>query len=304
MPCLKSDSKNKPEKAHILVSGQIVAAHGRHFLVRTEQHNSLDCITRGRKLDVVCGDRVDVNATSPDQGIIEKVHSRSSLFKRSDLFRTKPIAANVTQVAIMVAPRPSWSEELLQRCLLAAENQHLPVLIIANKADLPEHQSLLDSLGEYPAMGYRVIPICAKNGFGDLAKYLEGQLTLLVGQSGMGKSTLINTLFPEADAPVEAFSEALDSGRHTTTHSRLYQLNDKSAVIDSPGFQEFALAHLSFSDIESGMPDFKPYLGKCRFRDCHHQSEPGCAIQKAVEEGKISAHRLSFFHQVIRENRR
>lgn len=301
---MKSESKAKPEKGHNLVSGQIVAAHGRHFLVRTELHRNLECITRGRKLDVVCGDRVDVNATAPDQGIIEKVHPRSSLFKRSDAFRTKPIAANVTQVAIMVAPRPSWSEELLQRCLLAAESQHLPALIIANKADLPEHPSLLDSLIIYPDLGYRVIPLCAKQGFGGLAEYLEGQLTLLVGQSGMGKSTLINALFPEADAKVEAFSKALDSGRHTTTHSRLYQLNEHSGIIDSPGFQEFALAHLSYSDIETAMPDFKPYLGKCRFRDCHHQSEPGCAIQQAVDAGKISPRRLSFFHQVVRENSR
>lgn len=289
-------------KSRSLITGQIVAAYGRHFLVRTVQHTDLDCITRGRKLDVVCGDRVDVDVTAPDQGVIEKVQPRISLFKRVDAFKTKPIAANVTQVAIMVAPRPSWSEDLLQRCLLAAESQHLAALIIANKSDLPEHKELLDALAGYPALGYPVISLSAKEGVGALVEYLQGNLTLLVGQSGMGKSTLINTLFPEADAKVEAFSKALDSGRHTTTHSRLYQLNENSAVIDSPGFQEFALAHLTRSDIEVAMPDFRPYHGQCRFRDCRHQSEPGCAIREAVKTGLIPPHRLAFFHQLMAEN--
>lgn len=287
-----------------MIPGQIVAAHGRHFLVRTEQHTNLNCITRGRKLDVVCGDIVDVNISTQDQGVIERVHPRSSLFKRADIFRSKPIAANVTQVAIMVAPRPSWSEDLLQRCLLAAESQHLPALIIANKADLPEHKTMLEALSGYPALGYPVISLCAKQGTGELVERLQGHLTLLAGQSGMGKSTLINALFPQADARVEAFSEALDSGRHTTTHSRLYQLNVNSGIIDSPGFQEFALAHLSRSDIEAAMPDFRPYHGQCRFRDCQHLSEPGCAIQQAVKAGLIAPQRLAFFHQVAKQNLR
>jgi len=284
-----------------LISGQIVAAHGRHFLVRTARHSDLNCITRGRKLDVVCGDLVEVNLATADQGVIEKVHPRSSLFKRADLFRSKPIAANVSQVAIMLASRPSWSEDLLQRCLLAAESQHIPALIIANKADLPEHQALLDALAGYPALGYPVISLSARLGAGALLERLQGQLTLLAGQSGMGKSTLINALFPEADAKVEAFSQALDSGRHTTTHSRLYRLDENSAVIDSPGFQEFALAHLSLADIEAAMPEFRPYLGKCRFRDCRHLSEPGCAIRQAVTEGGVSPRRLDFFHSLIKE---
>jgi ribosome biogenesis GTPase len=280
-----------------------VAAHGRHFLVETAQSATLNCITRGRKLDVVCGDRVELSLTASGQGIIEKVLPRTSLFKRADAFRTKAIAANATQVAIMVAPRPSWSEELLQRCLLAAESQRLPLLIIANKADLPEHATTLETLSLYASLGYPVISLCANQGVGPLLECLHGHLTLLAGQSGMGKSTLINALFPHADARVEAFSEALDSGRHTTTHSRLYRLDKNSAVIDSPGFQEFALAHLSRADIEAAMPDFRPYLGQCRFRDCRHHYEPGCAIRKAVEEGRISRRRLDFFHHIVAEKK-
>lgn len=287
-----------------MISGQVVAAHGRHFLVQTTQTQALDCITRGRKLDVVCGDQVELSLTAQGQGVIEKVLPRSSLFKRADAFRTKPIAANATQVAIMVASRPSWSEDLLQRCLLAAESQGLPVLILANKADLPEHQATLKILSLYATLGYPVISLCAKKDVDTIRGCLHGHLTLLAGQSGMGKSTLINALFPEADARVEEFSEALDSGRHTTTHSRLYRLDEVSAIIDSPGFQEFALAHLSLEDIETAMPDFQPYLGHCRFRNCRHDTEPGCALTKAVQEGEIAKKRLDFFHHLVAENSR
>lgn len=287
-----------------MIPGQVVAAHGRHFLVRTAEADALDCITRGRKQDIVCGDHVELSLAADGQGVIEKVLPRASLFQRADAFRSKPIAANATQVAIMVAPRPSWSEDLLQRCLLAAESQHLPALIIANKADLPEHRTMLETLALYESLGYPVIPLCAKQEIRALRERLHGRLTLLVGQSGMGKSTLINALFPHADARVEAFSEALDSGRHTTTHSRLYRLDESSAVIDSPGFQEFALAHLSRADIEAAMPDFKPYLGHCRFRDCRHDSEPGCAIRQAVEDGRIASKRLDFFRHLAAESSR
>lgn len=287
-----------------MLPGQVVAAHGRHFLVETADGEMLDCITRGRKQDVVCGDRVELAPTAQGQGVIEKVLPRSSLFRRADAFRSKAIAANVSQVAIMVAPRPSWSEDLLQRCLLAAENQHLPVLILANKADLPEHQAMLDTLALYASLGYPVISLNATRDVGAVRERLAGHLTLLAGQSGMGKSTLINALFPKAEARVAAFSEALDSGRHTTTHSRLYRLDGNSAVIDSPGFQEFALAHLSRQDIEAAMPDFRPYLGQCRFRDCRHLGEPGCAVRQAVEEGRIARKRLDFFRAIMAENSR
>lgn len=259
-------------------------------------------MTRGRKSDVVCGDHVSVSLTSVDQGVIDAIQPRSSLFKRTDAYRSKAIAANVTQIAIVVAPRPSWSEELLQRCLLAAESQHLPALIIANKADLPEHAAMLAQLSAYRNLGYPVITICAKTDLQPLTAKLQGKLTLLVGQSGMGKSTIINALFPAANASISAFSEALDSGRHTTTHSRFYALDESSAVIDSPGVQEFALSHLSQADIESAMPDFRPFLGQCRFRDCRHQHEPDCALRKAVASRDLAPKRLDFFQRLLREN--
>lgn len=284
------------------LTGQVVAAHGRHFLVHASHLGDFNCVTRGKKSDVVCGDIVSISLTSPDQGVIDSIQPRISLFKRADAFRSKAIAANVTQIAIVVAPRPSWSEELLQRCLLAAENQHLPVLIIANKSDLPEHEAMMAQLSAYEKLAYTLIPLCAKTNLQPLKPYLQGKITLLVGQSGMGKSTLINSLFPDANARINAFSDALDSGRHTTTHSRLYALDDNSAVIDSPGLQEFALSHLSQSDIESAMPDFRPFTGHCRFRDCRHLHEPDCAVHQAVKSGQLSARRLDFFQRLLKEN--
>ncbi len=296
------DSRSKSANNVSQITGQVFAAHGRRFLIHTATQGDLDCVTRGRKSDVVCGDLVTLTLTTPGQGVIDSIQPRTSLFKRVDTYRTKAIAANVTQVAIVVAPRPSWSEELLQRCLLAAENQHLPALIIANKSDLLEHPRMLDELAIYPALGYPVISLCAKTSVQPLPPYLKDKLTLLVGQSGMGKSTLINSLFPDAKAAVNAFSEALDGGRHTTTHSRLYSLDEHSAVIDSPGLQEFALTHLTRDDIEAAMPDFRPYLGQCRFRDCRHQHEPDCAIRKAVDSGSIASKRLGFFQRLLSEN--
>lgn len=286
-----------------------MAAHGRHFLVQPPHQETIHCVTRGKKTDVVCGDQVEITTTSTNQGVIEQgvietVLPRSSLFQRADAFRTKPIAANATQVAIVLAPRPSWSEDLLQRCLMAAENQKLPALIIANKADLPEHQATMETLALYAGLGYPVIPLSAKQDLQPLIPRLHGHLTLLTGQSGMGKSTLINQLLPNADARVNSFSEALDSGKHTTSDTRLYRLDEQSTVMDSPGFQEFALAQLNQAELESAMPDFRPYLGKCRFRNCIHRHEPGCAVLQAVEAGHLARSRLDFFQRILSENSR
>ncbi len=295
-------SSSKPGTPPAGLTGQVIAAHGRHYLVLATTQGTLNCVTRGKKSDVVCGDQVSVSLTSPDQGVINSILPRTSLFKRADAYRSKAIAANVTQIAIVLAPRPSWSEDLLQRCLLAAESQHLPALIIANKADLPEHAETMARLAPYQELGYEVIPLCAKTDIQPLASRLPDKLTLLVGQSGMGKSTLINSLFPDANTRINAFSEALDSGRHTTTHSRLYAVDENSAVIDSPGLQEFALSHLSQSDIEAAMPDFRPFLGQCRFRNCRHLNEPDCALRTAVTSGALRSQRLDFFQRVLSES--
>jgi len=288
-----------------LESGQIIAAFGRQYLVRLADGSEIACLTRGKKSEVACGDLVEIrrtaDATAGDgaQGVIERVAPRRSLLHRSDAYREKLIAANVTQIIVVVAAEPSFSDELLARCLVAAYDQKLEVLIVLNKCDLSAAAAAARKrLAPYSAIGYRVLEISAKQDVSALRPFLQGNTSVLVGQSGMGKSTLINSLLPGAQAATREISAVLDSGKHTTTHARLYRIDANSSLIDCPGVQAFGLHHLSFGGIEQGFVEFSDYLGQCRFHDCHHLHEPGCALRKAAEEGKIDARRLELFQQI------
>ncbi|MGB8518140.1 MAG: ribosome small subunit-dependent GTPase A, partial [Gallionella sp.] len=287
---------------------QIVAAFGRQYLAKLDDGELLTCLTRGKKSDVVCGDYVELQRTGDassglsigalniGQAVIDKVAPRSSLLFRSDAFKQKLIAANVTQIVIVVATEPSFSDELLARCLVAAYDQNLEVIIVLNKCDLPADAARAQ-LAPYRAIAYRVIELSALQDVTTLRALLDGHISVLVGQSGMGKSTLINGLLPDAQAATREISTVLDSGKHTTTHAKLYRLNKKSSVIDCPGVQAFGLHHLSFGALEQGFIEFAPYLGQCRFRDCRHLKEPDCALQNAVKKGEINARRLELFLQ-------
>ncbi|HEX5364083.1 MAG TPA: ribosome small subunit-dependent GTPase A [Gallionella sp.] len=290
-----------------ILHGRIFAAFGRQYLARLDDGSEIACLTRGKKSEVVCGDEVEIKRTgdassvdgSGSQGVIERILPRRSLLHRSDAFREKYIAANVTQIIVVVAIEPGFSDELLARCLIAAFDQKLEVLIVLNKCDLKTANNTAQrQLAPYRAIGYRVLELSAKQDVSALRPYLHGHTSVLVGQSGMGKSTLINALLPEAHAATREISTALDSGKHTTTHARLYPLDESSSLIDCPGVQAFGLHHLSFGEIEQGFAEFAHYLGQCRFRDCHHLHEPGCALREAVAAGKIDARRLELFHQI------
>ncbi|NDP49133.1 MAG: ribosome small subunit-dependent GTPase A [Sulfuriferula multivorans] len=279
------------------LTGRVIAAFSRRFIVETVS-GELPCQVKGRHLRVVCGDMVEIRRDG-DAGVIEAVLPRTSLLYRSDAFKSKAIAANVTQLAVVVAARPSFSMELVQRCILAAEDQDILSLVILNKTDLPETPSALDRLGLLTRIGYPLLTLSALNDVAPLRPALHGHTTLLIGQSGMGKSTLINAMFPLAGVRTAEYSEALDSGRHTTTHTRLHRLDAESAVIDSPGLQEFALQHMDVHALANAFIDFRPYLGHCRFRDCKHETEPGCRLHEAVAAGEVDASRLKLF-QILR----
>jgi ribosome biogenesis GTPase len=290
-----------------LLHGQVIAAFGRQYLVRLDDGNEIACLTRGKKSEVACGDRVEIKRTATAstehgngaQGVIERIAPRSSLLYRSDAFREKLIAANVTQIIVVVAAEPSFSDELLARCLVAAFDQNLEVLIVLNKCDLSAAaDAARKRLVPYKDIGYRVLELSAKQDVSALRPFLSGHTSVLVGQSGMGKSTLINALLPDAQAATREISTVLDSGKHTTTHARMYTIDSNSQLIDCPGVQAFGLHHLSFGRIEQGFAEFSQYLGQCRFHDCRHAHEPGCALRNAVAEGKIDARRLELFHQI------
>ena len=265
----------------------------------------MHCFPRGKKSEVACGDRVAISTPSADQGCIENILPRQSLLYRSNEFKQKLIAANLSQIVIVLATEPPFSEEVLNRCLIAAEEQDLSIVIVLNKCDLPAARQAAEAmLTPYEKLGYRVLRLTATTDVSELRATLTGHTSVLVGQSGMGKSTITNALIPEANAATREISEALQSGKHTTTHATLYPLknnageNHQSWLIDSPGLQEFGLRHLSFTKIAQAMPEFREYLGRCRFRDCHHDHEPDCAIRAAVLTGKISPARHSVFKKL------
>ncbi|MBI2313237.1 MAG: ribosome small subunit-dependent GTPase A [Betaproteobacteria bacterium] len=294
--------KSARKSSHPKADGQIVAAFGRSYLVETADGGTVSCVARGKKGGLACGDRVTFSATGRGEGVIENALPRASLLYRSDAFREKLIAANVTQVMVVVAPVPRFSEDLISRCLVAAEHQHLRAVILLNKCDLAEQaRAALESLALYRELGYPLLTVSAKHDVSPLLPWLSRQTTVLVGQSGMGKSTLINALTPEAAAATAEISAALDSGRHTTTSARLYHLDAENHLIDSPGMQEFGLGHLGLGDLAYGFVEFRPWLGQCKFNDCRHLGEPACAVSQAQREGKISAQRLASYRRLVRE---
>lgn len=283
-----------------MIEGQIVAAYGRQFLVESAKGDTVPCVTRGKKGGAACGDRVVIQMTSPNQGVIDSIAPRQSLLFRSDAFREKLIAANVTQIVVVLAAAPSFYEELLSRCLIAAEATGIKALIVLNKCDLVrESAETRARLTLYSDLGYPLQPLTATQDIAPLRPWLQDETSVLVGQSGMGKSSIINALLPDIQARTQEISTALNSGRHTTTHAQLYHLDKTSHIIDSPGLQEFGLHHLSRGELEHAFVEFRPCFGQCRFNDCKHSLEPGCAVLEAVAQGKISPRRLAAYRKML-----
>jgi ribosome biogenesis GTPase len=285
------------------MEGLVVATYRRHYAVTLADGEVLECVQKGRSLHIACGDRVGV-ARVAGGGAILSVAPRTSLLYRSDAFREKLIAANVTQILGVVAPGLGLDEELINRWMIAAEAQDCRFALAANKSDLPEFPSLLARLSPYVNLGYTVVELSAVRDAAPVAALLAGHHTVLVGQSGMGKSTIVNALIPDAGIRVREISTALATGRHTTTATTLYPLpalGTDTWIVDSPGMKAFGLAHLDPGAIAEAFVELRPLLGHCRFRDCRHDAEPGCAIREAVERGLVAPHRVALLHAMIRE---
>lgn len=283
--------------------GRVIAVHGRHFQVENASGRH-DCVTRGKKGGIACGDRVRFRSTGDDSAVIEATLPRANLLYRSDTFRSKLLAANVDQVFIVTASSPSPNMELLNRCLVAAEAAGIAARIVVNKADLPDSAALAERLRPYKTLGYPLLLLSAKTDVEPLRAVLTGKTSIVVGASGVGKSTLVNALVPEAEIATQEISEALDSGKHTTTHTRLYHLPGGGALIDSPGMQEFGLDHLGADDLQAAFPEFRPLLGQCRFYNCRHLKEPDCAVLAAVASGRILKERWRTYQTLLDENSR
>lgn len=288
------------------MQGLVVAAYGKRYEVEvadplTHALRRISCVTRGKKTDLACGDIVTIKLTDSAEGVVESSAPRKTLLYRSSSIKSKILASNVTQIIIVLATQPSFYEALLNRCLVAAEAANIKPLIVLNKCDLKEANEAKTKLKLYKALGNQVLHLSAKQDISVLRPYLSNQQSVLVGQSGMGKSTIINALLPDQNVRTQIMSEALDSGKHTTTATHLYHLDNHSSLIDSPGLQEFGLHHLSTNQIEYAFVEFRPYLGKCRFNNCKHLHEPDCAVLNAVKTGKISASRLAFYQALVEE---
>jgi ribosome biogenesis GTPase len=268
----------------------VVASHGRHFLVEADDGHRRICHPRGKRSEAVVGDAVRWSE-SHDEGVIDGIEPRRNLFYRQDEIRTKSFAANLDQVLVLVAAEPEFSEHQLARALIAAEAQRIAPMIALNKSDLVEQfERAWARLLPYQRMHYGVLPLSLRLSRdvdrAKLLQHLQGRTTLVLGPSGAGKSTLINTLVPTATAQTGEISRALNAGKHTTTTTTLYWTDAErtTSLIDSPGFQEFGLHHIEPVRLAELMPDLRAHLGKCRFYNCTHLHEPGCAVISAVGE--------------------
>ena len=301
-------------------AGLVVAGFGRHVLVERNDGTRLICHPRGKKSQAVVGDRIRWLPTE-DEGTIEKIEERSNLFYRQDEMRSKSFAANLDQVLILIAAEPEFSESQLTRALIAAEAARITPIIALNKSDLAEpFGRAWTKLAPYRAMGYRMLALAIKPKpttsvalavddvqSAELINLLQGKKTLVLGPSGAGKSSLTNLLVPQARVLTAEISQALNSGKHTTTSTTLYWVGEtrQTALIDSPGFQEFGLHHIEPMQLAQLMPDFKAHAQSCKFYNCTHLHEPGCGVISEVNSGttasSISASRYRLYSELFAE---
>ncbi|WP_028115720.1 small ribosomal subunit biogenesis GTPase RsgA [Ferrimonas senticii] len=289
--------------------GRIVSRFGQHADVETEAGEVYRCNLRRTIGSVVVGDEVawrqgnEINAGIA--GVVEAVHPRRSELKRPDYYDgLKPVAANIDQMLIVSAVVPELSAMIIDRYLVAAEDTGIPPILVLNKVDLLDDEGMAiveEILEPYRQIGYPIHLVSSHTGQGmaELEALLKDNISIFVGQSGVGKSSLVNTLMPELNLEVGDVSENSGLGQHTTTTARLLRFPQGGDLIDSPGVREFALWHLAPERVTWGFKEFRDYLGGCKFRDCKHGNDPGCALRQAAEDGLISLQRFDNYHRIL-----
>jgi len=275
-------------------TGLVIAGYGAQLIIEDQKQQQTPCTWRQNLGAIVVGDQVIWQRIDEAQGVISAILPRESLLERPNFHgKTKPVAANIHQIFIVCSPVPALQLALIDRYLVAVELTDIKPIIVVNKIDLlskDELNALKQQMQTYSDVGYDVLYVSSntRNGLRSLELALENNFSILVGQSGVGKSSTIKALLPDIDIQIGEISTISKLGKHTTSASRLYHLAHGGAIIDSPGVRDFGLWHLEKESIALGFTEFSPYLGKCKFSNCSHITEPSCAILDALKENKIA----------------
>jgi ribosome biogenesis GTPase len=285
--------------------GRVVVRYGANLAVEDEHGQLYHCLCRQHVGQPVCGDRVVWQPTGEGNGVVTALQPRETLLSRPGYSgRDRPLAANISLLVAVVAPRPEPSSYLIDQYLVAARLIGVPVLVLCNKMDLCEtardRHRFLSNLTHYQAIGYPLIAVSAKQtGTLDaLIDQLTAETAILLGQSGVGKSSLIKALLPDREVQIGRLSKATGLGRHTTSAATCYRLPGGGSLIDSPGVRSFRLGPISRRDLERGFREIEPFIARCRFANCRHEQEPDCAVRKAVAAGEIDPRRLANFQHL------
>jgi len=292
-------------------TARVISHHGRQLFAETESFERIKCKIRQNLGDIACGDFVLVqqahDATGESQNVVVAVQERSNLLEKTGFAGAiKPVAANIGQLLIVTALKPKPNPYLVDRYLTAAENLPAKAIIVINKIDLMDHETkrLVEDLTEvYQNIGYRVISSSMKQDIGleEISEALSNTTSILVGLSGVGKSSIVKRILPKVEIKIGETSEATGEGKHTTTVSALYHLKDNGIIIDSPGVRDFTPTNKNPEEITHGFIDVRQFNGACKFTNCSHQNEPGCAMKQAVSDGKLNEQRFNNYLRLMQE---